>query len=334
MARDDTPTSRRDANIKRARTKTAKDDRDGSTFISIPHPVQQSQGWRKAKPISRSLLIDLIAPIYRKTQMPPRVDGESMADRYNRKPVVRGLPNGGLMVLRDELAKVGWTSNGGIQNALRDLVACGLLVETRKGGKNRPSLYAATWMSLGVSPKDYDLDIDFDAWDRTHRGAYNRPDPVSAEDAAKKEVRAAAARKATAARSEQAAAKRNAACGPSHGRSTPQIEPSDGKQGSAIEPSDGPVKGATGTLCAPSDGISLEHCHLSAPVPGSAAPTHTAASRPAAADDNRQPAPAPTPAQAPAPVTTAADAAGNSSTPMKPGTRPRWVIPDGLANAA
>ena len=65
-------------------------------------------------------------------------------------PGARG--NGDLSCARSTMAPRGWTSNETRQAALQELEAAGLLVVTRRGGRNRCALYALT-----LWPLDCDL---------------------------------------------------------------------------------------------------------------------------------------------------------------------------------
>lgn len=107
------------------RRKRAQRDRDGTRFLAIPHVVLTSPGWRAAGHTARSLLLDI-------------------ATQHT------GSNNGRLVATGAYLEPLGWRSHDTITRALRELQACGLLLETRKGARpNRPAWFALTWCALG-----------------------------------------------------------------------------------------------------------------------------------------------------------------------------------------
>lgn len=225
------------ARKKRQAADRAREDRDGDSHITLPHVLLDSEGWRRASHTALAMLPLIAYPLFRRGQ-----NG--------------GLPNGGLLIDYQRLARHGWTSKEVITSALKDLIECGLLCETRKGGKHRPSLYGVTWLGLGIDPRRYvDLDIDPSTWDKVHRGSYRNP--VKAIRPPQTDRTA----KATAARRANAVARRGFAA-PSDDRKEGRLDRRTVAGPSAIGPSDGPVdcKGSVGAV--PSNGTSLEHCHL------------------------------------------------------------------------
>jgi len=121
------------------RRKRAQNERDGTRFLAIPHIVLQSPGWRAAGHTARSLLLDI-------------------ATQHT------GSNNGRLVATGAYLGPLGWRSHDTVTRALRELQACGLLLETRKGARpNRPAWFALTWHALGNADG---LEID--------RGLYRR----------------------------------------------------------------------------------------------------------------------------------------------------------------
>lgn len=134
---------------KQARGKRPKRG-DGDSFVALYAPVISSAGWRQVSHTARSLLVDIAA-------------------QY------RGRNNGQLVAAQKYLKPLGWNSANVVTWALRELCAARLLVETRKGGINRPSWFAVTW-----HPLDWAEGMDCDAWafERAHRFAYRiSPDP-------------------------------------------------------------------------------------------------------------------------------------------------------------
>ena len=101
-----------------------KDKRDGGAFISVPLSVLNSRAYLSLSSYARMLLFDLFA-------------------QY------RGENNGDLCAAWKFMEPRGWRSEATLQNAKRELIASGLIVETRKGARpNKASLYAATWCAL------------------------------------------------------------------------------------------------------------------------------------------------------------------------------------------
>lgn len=101
--------------------------------MALPFVVLRSPGYRDASHTARSLLIDICA-------------------QFN------GTNNGKLVACASYLKPLGWTSNDTITRGLRELIECGLLVETRKGMRpNRAAWFAFSWNRLDVTDG---LDID------------------------------------------------------------------------------------------------------------------------------------------------------------------------------
>lgn len=143
--------------------KSGKSKRDGGLFVPLPHIVLNSAGYRQASHTARSLLIDI-------------------AQQYN------GNNNGKLTACAKYLKPMGWRSNDTIVRARRELLGCGLLVETRKGARpNKAAWYALSWLALDhvvgldISPKHY----------RT--GDYTRPEKPEGKNTSLVPSRGAAA---------------------------------------------------------------------------------------------------------------------------------------------
>lgn len=60
----------------------------------------------------------------------------------------RGANNGDLQCAWSVMSRRGWKSKGTLDRALRELLACGFIEQTRQGGKHRCSLYALTWREI------------------------------------------------------------------------------------------------------------------------------------------------------------------------------------------
>lgn len=65
----------------------------------------------------------------------------------------RGDNNGDLCATLSVMKKVGWNSNDQLQKALAELLATGWIILTRRGGRQKASLYALTTMGIDKSPK-------------------------------------------------------------------------------------------------------------------------------------------------------------------------------------
>ena len=102
-----------------AKFKGNRDKRDGKTFVPLPMVMLESPGYRLASHPARALLIDI-------------------AMQYT------GHNNGKLTACAKYLKPKGWRSSDTIVRARRELIDCGLLIETRKGA--RPN--KAAWFAL------------------------------------------------------------------------------------------------------------------------------------------------------------------------------------------
>jgi len=137
----------------RNKMKKVDRDRDEGPFLALPFSVLESAGWRQAGHVARSLLIDVMR-------------------QYNRKN------NGRLVACDKYLRPLGWKSHDVITRALRELLACGLLVETRKGARpNLTTWFALSWYQLHQRDG---LDISTKLY-RT--GAYRNPEPRPVKNA-------------------------------------------------------------------------------------------------------------------------------------------------------
>lgn len=96
---------------------------EGGTFTAIPHALQDCVNWRRCSSSGIRLLLD-------------------MARQYN------GRNNGDLSAAMTILKPRGWSSPDTLNNALKELRHYGLLILTRQGGLNIPSLYALSWLPI------------------------------------------------------------------------------------------------------------------------------------------------------------------------------------------
>lgn len=173
---------------------------DGKTFVRLPTVVLESPGYRQAGHPARSLLIDI-------------------AMQY------KGHNNGKLVACAKYLAPMGWTGNNTVQRAVRELLACGLLIETRKGARpNKAAWFALPWRDLD---QGQGLDIDPKHY---RRGAYMTPEKVAPmADASARTAKATEARRSAA--MTKKAAKQNASLTPSNGAVRVRIAPFNGAMG-------------------------------------------------------------------------------------------------------
>ncbi len=183
------------------RFKGNRDKRDGRQFVPLPHVVLESPGYRLATFPARALLIDV-------------------AMQYT------GFNNGKLVACAKYLKAKGWNSNATIVRARRDLIDCGLLIETRKGARpNKAAWFALSWLDLD---QGQGLDIDPKFY---RRGEYMTPDK---------------------------AAQQNASIAPAGGAVVLPIAPARGARASTVAPSGGAVRPAMSPSPAPSGGAYLE----------------------------------------------------------------------------
>ena len=116
--------------------------RDGGRFLALPHDVVNSAAYRALSHVARSLLID-IAMQY---------------SRYN---------NGKLTACMKYLRPLGWNSADTITRAKADLLASGLLIETRKGARpNKAGWYMLAWHDLDIATG---LDSQPETYERVRR---------------------------------------------------------------------------------------------------------------------------------------------------------------------
>lgn len=198
------PARSNDGVKRRSSWNKSKDKRDGQTFLPLPHVVLTSPGYRQASHVARSLLVDI-------------------AMQYS------GHNNGKLVACSKYLLPLGWKSEDTITRARRELVDCGLLVETRKGGPpNRAGWYALSWLDLDQAEG---LDIDPRLYQRAHRGSYMRPEPN---------------------------VRRNGRTAPSGGVNERPVAPPAGASRSIYAPADGATRPLDAPVSAPPDGVYLE----------------------------------------------------------------------------
>lgn len=185
----------------RSKFKGGADKRDGTRFVLLPLVVLESPGYRLASHPARALLIDI-------------------AMQYS------GHNNGKLTACAKYLNPRGWRSNDTIVRARRELLDCGLLIETRKGGRpNKAAWFALSWLDLD---QGQGLDIDPKHF---RRGSYMRPDKP---------------------------APKSTSPAPSAGTADGGIAPAGGVGAAILAPSGGAVGGTAAPAPAPSGGTYLE----------------------------------------------------------------------------
>lgn len=112
-------------------------------FITLPHDVLYSEGYRNLSHPAKSLLTEFCL-------------------QY------RGMNNGMLIATMRHLKKRGWNSADVVSRAKRELIEAGLIFETVKG--RRPSI--ASWFALTWHPLDQNPKYDAGAAKGFKRGLY------------------------------------------------------------------------------------------------------------------------------------------------------------------
>lgn len=114
------------------RYKTWKDSRakrESGLFVALPHSVLKSEAFLSLSPHAIKLLLDL-------------------ALQY------RSDNNGDLSAAWSLMRPRGWRSEETLDKAKKELLAAGLIAETRKGGRpNRTTLYGLTYYTLDPNDK-------------------------------------------------------------------------------------------------------------------------------------------------------------------------------------
>ncbi len=101
-------------------------------FIMLEKMILNSPAYIHLSPYAKVLLIDLFI-------------------QYN------GKNNGDFSAAFSDLSKRGWKSNDTLPKKIKELLDSGLIIKTRQGWKNKPCLYAVTW--LGIDECNGKLDI-------------------------------------------------------------------------------------------------------------------------------------------------------------------------------
>jgi len=106
----------------RNRLKT-KGRRDGGSFVQFLRHVFTSNEYYKLSPLASALLVDIYM-------------------QYN------GSNNGDFCIAPKIMRPKGWTSQGQLHKAKKELLEKGWIIETRKGGRNKATLYAVTFWAI------------------------------------------------------------------------------------------------------------------------------------------------------------------------------------------
>lgn len=105
----------------------------------MPRSRNKIRGRGKSPPFVRLFHKLLDHPDYISLSHPAKALLIDVMRQYN------GHNNGDFCVTLSLLSKRGWTSNDTLRRALNQLLASGLLIQSRQGGRNYPSLYAITF---------------------------------------------------------------------------------------------------------------------------------------------------------------------------------------------
>ena len=97
--------------------------RDNGSFFRVPTQVLDSPNYCGLTFKARALLLDLGAQF-------------------------RGLNNGDLAAPWTWMKGRGWKSKDTLRRALLELLAAGMVEQTRQGGLHQPSLFAFTWIEI------------------------------------------------------------------------------------------------------------------------------------------------------------------------------------------
>lgn len=102
-----------------------KGRKERGSWVAMPHAILESPNWASLSPRGAKFLMDLYG-------------------QY------KGKNNGDLCAAMTIMRKRGWTSNDQLQKALKELLAKGWIIITRKTGRlsKKPYLYAVTFQAI------------------------------------------------------------------------------------------------------------------------------------------------------------------------------------------
>ena len=93
------------------------------SFLQLPHYLLSDPNFATLSPRATKLLIDI-------------------GLQY------RGRNNGDLAAPLSQMKKRGWNSSDQLNKAKRELLLKGMIIVTRQGGLNKPTLFALTWLPI------------------------------------------------------------------------------------------------------------------------------------------------------------------------------------------
>lgn len=129
------------------RFKDAKEKRDGTGFVAFPYDVLRGAAFLSLSAYAVKLLMDI-------------------ASQY------RGNNNGDLCAAWKVVKPRGWKSEATLNKEKKELLASGLIYETRKGARpNKCSLFALTWFALDECGGKLEISVQ-----SFPRGAYKQKD--------------------------------------------------------------------------------------------------------------------------------------------------------------
>lgn len=196
--------------------KSKPQDRDGTSFATIPHVVLQSRNFIALSANAKALLLEVAL----------QVEQPSTAN------------NGKLLISRAHLSDRGWNSMDMLTKGKRELLDGGFIFETVKGHKpNKASWYAVTWYPLA---KLWGYDAGAEKLFR--RGAYkdgDLPTPKPSRQDLYDKWKAPA---------------KNASLKPYGGTEDARTAPQYGTEGLALVPSHGAISPTFGCSSVPQDG--------------------------------------------------------------------------------
>lgn len=112
----------------RSRMKS-KGRRESGRFVALPIAVLESHAWQHCGPWACKLTVALAAQF-------------------------TGRNNGNLCAALTIMKTAGFSSSQTLARALAEVEHFGLVVRTRQGGRNCPSLYALSWLAIDEGPHD------------------------------------------------------------------------------------------------------------------------------------------------------------------------------------
>ncbi len=130
---------------KRSKAKELAAKREAGGYVAMPHRVLRSVQFAALSPRSVKLLLDLLA-------------------QY------RGENNGDLCAAMTLMQARGWRSKAGLHKSLAELKATSFIVETRKGGRHKATLYGVTFFDIDYCGGK----LDIQAPTKRFKGSWSR----------------------------------------------------------------------------------------------------------------------------------------------------------------